>query len=95
MPGGRIGGGVRLLKLIVQNSVIDLPNFCNRLPDHADDRRCSMTPRLPGVTGKDAVRALLGAGFAVDRVVGSRYILAHPDVVPGGPSRCSCAALRI
>ena len=54
-----------------------------------------MTPRLPGVTGKDAVRALLGAGFAVDRVVGSRYILAHPDVIPGGPSRCSCAALRI
>lgn len=38
-----------------------------------------MSSRLPAVTGKDAVRALLGAGFAVDRVVGSHYILAQPD----------------
>ena len=35
--------------------------------------------RLPRVSGKRTVDALLRAGFIVHRVRGSHYILKHPD----------------
>jgi len=34
---------------------------------------------FPAVNGKDVVRALLRAGFVVDRIVGSHHVLAHPN----------------
>jgi predicted RNA binding protein YcfA (HicA-like mRNA interferase family) len=33
---------------------------------------------LPVVTGKRAVQALIRAGFVVDRIVGSHYVLKYP-----------------
>ena len=39
--------------------------------------------RLPVANGRDVVRALTRAGFVVDRIVGSHYVLTHP----GDPSR--------
>ncbi|MEX1204727.1 MAG: type II toxin-antitoxin system HicA family toxin [Dongiaceae bacterium] len=38
-----------------------------------------MTGRLPVVNAPRALRALKKAGFVVDRVVGSHYVLAQPD----------------
>jgi predicted RNA binding protein YcfA (HicA-like mRNA interferase family) len=38
-----------------------------------------MTARLPAVSAKRLMRALGKAGFVVDRVVGSHYVLAHTD----------------
>ena len=35
-------------------------------------------PRLPVVTARQTLRALERAGFLVDRVTGSHYILKHP-----------------
>jgi predicted RNA binding protein YcfA (HicA-like mRNA interferase family) len=35
--------------------------------------------KLPRISGKEAVEALLRSGFAVHRVHGSHYILKHPD----------------
>mgnify|MGYP001069026910 CR=1 FL=1 len=35
--------------------------------------------RLPRVSGKRAVEALLRAGFTVHRIRGSHYILKHPE----------------
>jgi predicted RNA binding protein YcfA (HicA-like mRNA interferase family) len=37
-----------------------------------------MADRLPAVSGKRVVRALLKAGFAVDRIVGSHHLLVRP-----------------
>lgn len=34
---------------------------------------------LPRPTGKEIVRALERAGFAVERIRGSHYFLKHPD----------------
>ena len=34
--------------------------------------------RLPAVSGKRVVRALTKAGFVVDRIAGSHYVLADP-----------------
>jgi len=34
--------------------------------------------RLSAVNAKHAIRALEKAGFVVDRVVGSHYVMAHP-----------------
>ncbi|MCC6919543.1 MAG: type II toxin-antitoxin system HicA family toxin [Alphaproteobacteria bacterium] len=36
---------------------------------------------LPVISGKDVMRALLRAGFVVDRIAGSHHILTHPDDV--------------
>jgi predicted RNA binding protein YcfA (HicA-like mRNA interferase family) len=36
-----------------------------------------MTGRLPAVNAKRVIRALERAGFVVDRIVGSHYVLAH------------------
>ena len=36
-------------------------------------------PRLPVVKPRAVLRALLRAGFYIDRVTGSHYILRHPD----------------
>ena len=33
----------------------------------------------PGLTGRDLLRALLRAGFAVVRVKGSHHFVRHPD----------------
>ena len=38
-----------------------------------------MTQRLPVATAREVLAALRRAGFVVDRVAGSHYILAHPD----------------
>jgi predicted RNA binding protein YcfA (HicA-like mRNA interferase family) len=38
-----------------------------------------MKERLPSVQSKQAIRALERAGFIVDRIAGSHYILKHPD----------------
>lgn len=38
-----------------------------------------MSPRLPLVTGRDMIRALQKAGFAVVRVSGSHHRLVHPE----------------
>ena len=35
--------------------------------------------RLPRVTGKEIIRTLQKAGFAVDRTRGSHVFLKHPD----------------
>ena len=35
--------------------------------------------RLPRISGKQAVEALLRAGFTVQRIRGSHYILKHPE----------------
>ncbi len=35
--------------------------------------------RLPRLKGKEIVRALQKAGFAVDRICGSHAFLKHPD----------------
>jgi predicted RNA binding protein YcfA (HicA-like mRNA interferase family) len=35
--------------------------------------------KLPVATGRDVVRALERAGFAIDRVVGSHHVMAHPS----------------
>jgi predicted RNA binding protein YcfA (HicA-like mRNA interferase family) len=37
-----------------------------------------MSQRLPAVKPKDALRALLRAGFVLDRISGSHHILKHP-----------------
>ena len=39
-----------------------------------------MTQRLPVATAREVLAALRRAGFVVDRVAGSHYILAHPDI---------------
>ena len=36
--------------------------------------------RLPRISGKQAVEALLRAGFVVHRIRGSHYILKHPEM---------------
>jgi predicted RNA binding protein YcfA (HicA-like mRNA interferase family) len=38
-----------------------------------------MSPSMPTVRGKDAVRTLLRAGFVLNRIVGSHHVLVHPD----------------
>jgi predicted RNA binding protein YcfA (HicA-like mRNA interferase family) len=38
-----------------------------------------MTRRLPAVNARQALAALQRAGFVVDRVRGSHYLLARPD----------------
>jgi predicted RNA binding protein YcfA (HicA-like mRNA interferase family) len=38
-----------------------------------------MTGRLPAVDAKRAIRALRKAGFVVDRVAGSHYLLVDPN----------------
>jgi predicted RNA binding protein YcfA (HicA-like mRNA interferase family) len=35
--------------------------------------------RLPAVGGRDVLRALLRAGFVVDRIVGSHHVLVYPS----------------
>ena len=39
--------------------------------------------RLPAINGRSTVRALTKAGFVVDRIVGSHYVLKYP----GEPTR--------
>jgi predicted RNA binding protein YcfA (HicA-like mRNA interferase family) len=34
--------------------------------------------RLPAINGRQVIRALLKAGFVVDRIVGSHHVLTHP-----------------
>jgi predicted RNA binding protein YcfA (HicA-like mRNA interferase family) len=34
--------------------------------------------RLPVVSGKDVVRALTKAGFIINRIAGSHYVLTYP-----------------
>ena len=36
-------------------------------------------PKVPRITGEDAVKAFCNAGFVEDRVRGSHHILRHPD----------------
>ena len=36
-------------------------------------------PRLPHITGSEAVRALRRAGWQIDRVRGSHHVLTHTD----------------
>jgi predicted RNA binding protein YcfA (HicA-like mRNA interferase family) len=38
---------------------------------------------LPVVDARRAIRALMRAGFVIDRISGSHYVMAHP----GDPSR--------
>lgn len=38
-----------------------------------------MTPRLPAVTPRHAVRALERCGWKLDRVKGSHHVFRHPD----------------
>ena len=38
-----------------------------------------MSPHLPGVTGRQAIRALMRLGFVVERIVGSHHMLVHRD----------------
>lgn len=38
-----------------------------------------MTPRLPGVSPRQAARALERAGWDLDRVKGSHHVFRHPD----------------
>ncbi len=38
-----------------------------------------MTQRLPVATAREVLAALRRAGFVIDRVAGSHYIVAHPD----------------
>ena len=39
--------------------------------------------RLPVISGKRVIRALIKGGFAVNRIVGSHHVLVYP----GDPSR--------
>jgi predicted RNA binding protein YcfA (HicA-like mRNA interferase family) len=39
-------------------------------------------PKVPRITGEDAIRAFSKVGFAVDRIRGSHHILRHPDKPP-------------
>ena len=38
-----------------------------------------MSPHLPGVTGRQAIRALMLLGFEMERIAGSHHLLVHPD----------------
>lgn len=38
-----------------------------------------MTPRLPSVTPRKAIRALERCGWKLDRVKGSHHVFRHPD----------------
>lgn len=38
-----------------------------------------MSNKLPAITPKQLIRALERAGWELDRVRGSHYIMAHPD----------------
>lgn len=38
-----------------------------------------MTPRLPGVTPRQAARALERSGWKLDRVKGSHHVFRRPD----------------
>jgi len=38
-----------------------------------------VTPRLPSVTPRKAVRALERCGWKLDRVKGSHHVFRHPD----------------
>ncbi len=38
-----------------------------------------MTPRLPAVTPRQAVRALERCGWKLDRIKGSHHVFRHPD----------------
>lgn len=38
-----------------------------------------MTPRLPAVTPRQAVRALKRCGWKLDRTKGSHHVFRHPD----------------
>jgi predicted RNA binding protein YcfA (HicA-like mRNA interferase family) len=38
-----------------------------------------VTPRLPAVTPRQAVRALERCGWQLDRVRGSHHVFRHPD----------------
>ena len=38
-----------------------------------------MTGPLPVVSGRKAIKALQRAGFVIDRIVGSHYVLADPN----------------
>lgn len=38
-----------------------------------------MSPQLPAVTARQVIAALQRAGFVVERVRGSHYLLARPD----------------
>lgn len=38
-----------------------------------------MTPRLPSVSPRKAVRALERCGWELDRVKGSHHVFRHPD----------------
>lgn len=38
-----------------------------------------MTPRLPSVKPKEAVRALERSGWRLDRVKGSHHVFRHPE----------------
>ena len=35
--------------------------------------------RLPAVGGREIIRALLKAGFMIDRIVGSHHVMRHPS----------------
>ena len=35
--------------------------------------------RLPSVTGRRVVRALTGAGFVLDRIIGSHHVMTYPS----------------
>lgn len=39
-------------------------------------------PELPRITGKEAIKAFELAGWTLDRVKGSHYILINPGCVP-------------
>jgi predicted RNA binding protein YcfA (HicA-like mRNA interferase family) len=34
--------------------------------------------RLPAVSGRRAIRALMSAGFVIDRIAGSHHVLVYP-----------------
>jgi predicted RNA binding protein YcfA (HicA-like mRNA interferase family) len=38
-----------------------------------------MPSKVPRVTGEEAIKAFCRAGYAVDRIAGSHWILKHPD----------------
>jgi predicted RNA binding protein YcfA (HicA-like mRNA interferase family) len=37
-----------------------------------------MSDGLPTINGRQVIRALMRAGFVVDRIVGSHHVLKHP-----------------
>lgn len=41
-----------------------------------------MTPRLPAVTARQAIRGLERCGWQLDRVQGSHHVFRHPEL-PG------------